>query len=288
MKRGIRLVLAVWWMATMAPAGAQALPIDADVAQEIAMVRSHVVGSMRLTGRLTVASDGAVTAYRLDSPHKVPPEVQHHLTKYVPRWRVAAGDEGAGEHRFSVRVMAIPQLPGQYALSLAAASITEASTPGADIAFEGRVSKPRYPRSHGPRKTSGTVYMLVKVARDGTVMDLMAEQVNLDLVGTRADVAQAHADFAATTAAAARRWVFRYPTSGPFADHPFVSVRVPVMYRGDRRLEYGEWEYYIPGPHRMPPWLREEDITLGAGTPDVPQLLGVGPRILAPLEPPAG
>lgn len=251
-------------------------------------VRNQVVGSMRLTGTLVIGVDGAITAYAIDHSEKVPPEVLRHVARYVPRWRVIKSG-GAGNKRFSVRVMATPRGDGYFALSLVGASIVEKQRPEEEMSFDRPRKRPSYPHSLRGIGVSGTVYVVVKVGRDGDVEDFVTEQVNLNLVGTSAEVAKAQADFAAHTAAAVRQWKFRWPKAGPNTSQPYLVARVPVDYILNQRLGYAEWEYYVPGPRRTAPWVRQADgMALGAGEAGVPQVLGMGPRIETSLEPPAG
>lgn len=251
-------------------------------------MRNQVVGSMRLTGTLVVGVDGAITAYAIDHSEKVPPEVLRHVARYVPRWRVIESG-GAGNKRFSVRVMATPRGDGYFALSLVGESIMEKQRPEEAITIDRPRKRPSYPHSLARIGVSGTVYVVVKVGRDGEVEDFVTEQVNLNLVGTPAEVVKAQADFAAHTAAAVRQWKFRWPEAGPNASQPYLSVRVPVDYILNKRLGYAEWEYYVPGPRRTASWVQQEDgLALGAGEAGVPQILDMGPRIETSLEPPAG
>lgn len=251
-------------------------------------LRNQVVGSMRLTGTLVVGADGAITAYAIDHADKVPREVLQHLARYVPRWRVVKSDNSAGNKRFGVRVMGTPRGDGLFALSLVGASIIEKQRPEEEIIVDRRLKRPSYPRSLAQIGVSGTVYVVVKVRRDGEVEDLVTEQVNLNFVGSPAEVVQARADFAGHTAAAARQWKFRFPKVGPYARQPYLVVRVPVQYIIER-FEYAQWEYYVPGPRRAVPWVQVEDgMALGAGEAGVPQVLGMGPRMETSLEPPAG
>lgn len=258
-------------------------------ADEASEMRKQVVGTMLLTGRLVVAADGAITAHAIDQSGKVPPEVLRHVARYIPRWRVTRTGGGAGEKRFSVRVMAAPRGDGNFALSLVGASIVKNWNTEETIAIDGRLKRPDYPRSHGRAGVTGTVYVLVRLGRDGKVEDLITEQVNLNLVGAPAEVAQARADFAAHTAAAARQWKFRLPKLGSLAGKPFLVARVPVVYSlGRQAPDYGEWEYYVPGPRRVAPWVEWDDMMIAAGEAGVPQLLGEEPLLETPLEPPSG
>ena len=283
MKHGRRwgLVLATGMLFAAGLTSAQP-PIEADV------LRNLVVGSMRLTGTLAVGPDGAVTGYAIDHSEKVPPEVLRHVARYVPRWRIVKSGAG-GNRRFAVRIMATPRGDGIFALSLAGASITQKQSPEENIVTDGRLKIPDYPRSLARIGVSGTVYVVVKVSLDGEVQDLVVEQVNLNFVGPPAEVARARADFAGHTAAAARQWRFRVPRAAASADQSYFAVRVPVDYKiKGLAAAYAEWEYYVPGPRRAAPWMRADDVALGAGEPGVPQVLGMGPHIETSLEPPAG
>lgn len=285
MKRGDwwGLVLAIGMFAVAGLASAQ----EPTGVAEMGDLRNQVVGSMRLTGTLAVGADGTITGYAIDHSKKVPPEVLRHVARYVPRWRVVKKDGGAGNKRFSVRVMATPRGDGYFALSLIGASIMEKQRPEEEIVADGRLKRPSYPRSLGQIGVSGTVYVAVKVRRDGEVEDLVTEQVNLNFVGSPAEVAKARADFAGHTAAAARQWKFRFPEAGPYAGQPYLVVRVPVQYIM-KQFDYAQWEYYVPGPRRLVPWVQEDGMALGAGEAGVPQVLGMGPRMETSLEPPAG
>lgn len=279
--RGLALAIGMFAVAGLASAQEPAVVAEADD------LRNQVVGSMRLTGTLAVGADGTITGYAIDHSKKVPPEVLRHVARYVPRWRVVKKDGGAGNKRFSVRVMATPRGDGYFALSLIGASIMEKQRPEEAVAADGRLRRPQYPRSLGHIGVSGTVYVAAKVGRDGKVEDLVTEQVNLNFVGTPAEVAKARADFAAHTAAAVRQWKFRLPKVGPYAGQPYLVVRVPMAYV-IKWPSYAEWEYYVPGPRRAVPWVQEDGMALGAGEAGVPQVLGMGPRMETSLEPPAG
>jgi hypothetical protein len=250
-------------------------------------LRKQVVGSMRLTGTLAVGPGGAVAGHVIDHSEKVPPEVLRHVARYVPRWRVVKSG-AAGNKRFAVRVMATPRGDGNFALSLAGASISEKQDPAEMVVADGRWKRPDYPRSLGRIGVSGTVYVVMKVGRDGKVQDLVAEQVNLNLVGTPSEVARARADFAGHTAAAARQWKFRIPRTATYTDLPYLLVRVPVAYQLNGQGAYAEWEYYVPGPRRVASWMQDDGMALGAGEAGAPQVLGMGPRIEGTLEPTSG
>lgn len=277
------------WAGAGAGAGALAQPLDstsADVGEHARKsMREQVVGAMVLTGTLVVADDGTVTAHAIDRTAEVPPEVLRHIGRHIPHWRVRSADGMPDEMHFSVRVVALPQGSGHHVLSLAGASIRMAPDRDREPTVAGRLKRPEYPRSHVANGIGGEVVMIVKLGPDGSVQDLVAEQVNLDVVGPVDEVAQVRADFAAHTAAAARLWKFRMPIKGPLANEPYLSVRVPVTYGTKPRPRYGQWMYYVPGPRQPIPWRKSDGMALSAHESDRVELVGVGPRLETALEP---
>ena len=255
-------------------------PAGHDVAAQAGNpMREQVVGAMVLTGTLVVSDDGTITAHAIDRVAEVPPEVLRHLGRSIPHWRVKGADGTHDELRFSVRVVALPQGSERHVLSVAGVSIRMARDRDQEPTVAGRLKRPEYPRSHVAKGIGGEVVMIVKLDRNGSVEDLVAEQVNLDVVGPADEVAQIRADFAAQTAAAARRWKFRMPVKGPLADAPHLSVRVPVTYDTKPRPGYGQWMYYVPGPRHPMPWMKIDGLAFGAHEADSLELVGVGPRI---------
>ena len=240
---------------------------------------------MVLTGTLVVSDDGTITAYAIDRAAEVPAEVLRHIGRSIPDWRVKGADGMPEKVGFSVRVVALPHGSGRHVLSLAGASIRTARDRDQEPTVAGRLKRPEYPRSHVAKGISGEVVMIVKLGRDGGVEDLVAEQVNLDVVGPADEVAQIRADFSAHTAAAARRWKFRMPVKGPLADEPYLSVRVPVTYDTKPRPGYGQWMYYVPGPRRPMPWTTMDGLALGAHESNSLELVGLGPWLETPMEP---
>lgn len=103
----------------------------------------------------------------------------------------------------------------------------------------------------------GTVYLLIKVGRDGKVEDVMAEQVDLRTAVTPMQMEQMRKWLTQPAVTAARGWEFIPPARGEDAGRPFWSVRVSVDYWFDPDAGKGHesrWEACIPGPRQRPPW----------------------------------
>jgi hypothetical protein len=150
---------------------------------------------------------------------------------------------------------------------------------------------PRYPENAYRAGVSGTVYLILKVGRDGSVQDAVAEQVNLRVVAPEADMRTFRNIFAKSALSAARKWTFRPPTEGEYVAEPYWTIRVPVSYSFENHSkegDYGRWVSYVPGPRERAPWVTDKD---RAGfSPDSLVEGGVymasekGPRLLTPLQ----
>src|SRR5690606_37388169 len=105
----------------------------------------------------------------------------------------------------------------------------------------------------------GVVYVVVRVDRSGRVQDAVAELVNLRILGSEREMEQARELLAKSALVAARKWTFKPPTRGEWADQERWSARVPVDYRfaDDGKPRYGQWESYVPGPRNPIPWEME-------------------------------
>ena len=133
------------------------------------------------------------------------------------------------------------------------------------------------------------MYLVLRVGRDGTVQEVVAEQVNLRVLASEREMAVFRDLLARPAMMTARKWQFDFPTRGEDADKPFMSVRVPVDFvMPDRSSEKaGEWNAYVPGPRQPVPWrdwnadFQAPDALASGGVyPDRP----TGPRLLTGLD----
>lgn len=242
------------WAATASAAG----PVAA---------RKQVEISMLVTGFVVIERDGSVGELEIDQREKLPKDVVRLVDGAGKVWNfeppMVDGKSVRGRARMSVRVVANKIETNLYKLSLRSGHFgLEALTPEelqqrADAIKSVSMRPPAYPRLALESGYQGTVYLILKVGRDGAVLDAMAEQINLRTVGSAAEMERMRSIFAGSALKAARSWTFVPPTTGENASAEFWSVRVPVDYafHGTNLPKYGEWQAYIPGPQQPIPWL---------------------------------
>ena len=128
-----------------------------------------------------------------------------------------------------------------------------------DSITQKRMPPPRYPEEAFRNGGQGDVLLLVKVARDGTVADVIAEQVNMTVVAPERTMARMRDIFAKASISAARKWTFSPPTTGEDSTRDSWTVRVPVTFAlnnsdNGQPERYGRWRAFIPGPRQAAPW----------------------------------
>ena len=189
----------------------------------------------------------------------------------------------------SLRLVATQNGQGGMAVSIRSAHFGEVGEDAEGTSVRSaNLRPPAYPSAALFRGGTGTVYLLVKVGRDGRVEDVAAEQVNLTVVGPAREMERIRGALARASLEAARRWRFTPPTAGEAAARSHWVVRVPVEFYIDRQrtVPYGEWAAYHPGPYTPPAWAQPtpagfspDALLAGAVTPEVSRF-----RLLTPLE----
>lgn len=268
---GVSLLLLV--MASNAPA------------QTRAGLLKEAEASMLLTGRIDVAADGSVTGYSIDRHEEVPPEVLAHIERNVPRWQVhPATRDGvpvASSSRFSMRLVARRGDARDFTFNIAGVHIrdgrAELRHPG------GSMAPPAYPLRVAKAGGTGTVYLLLKVGRDGRVIDSHVERFNLSVLAQRPTANMIEGELSRAALRAASTWSLNPGVVEPGADH--VVIRVPVDFTLDDRQAYGAWSMYIPGAYTRAPWAREDEDGNDALMPGSAVLAGSGLRLASALEP---
>lgn len=269
-----------------------AMPVVALAAggKEKQAAQRAVENSMLVTGTIDIDVGGGVTGYHLDQPDELPAPVKELVAKAVPALRfeppLVDGKPTAGRAKMGLRIVARQLANGNYGLRVASTSFgNEKGVPGEEVTSR-RLTPPKYPAEAYSWNMSGTVYLLLKIGRDGQVQDVATEQVNLTAIGSESEMARARKLLADASTSTARRWRFEVPTRGPAAADPYWKVRVPVSFsfKGRKAVAYGQWDAYVPGPRTRPAWADDKDAeqspdALIAGTV---QQLGSGPRLLTP------
>lgn len=260
-------------------------------------VRKRVQASMLVTGALEVAADGSVAQYTLDHPEKLPDAVKGLLAKSIPAWRFKPvemdGKPVAARAPMSLRVVARPLGDNEFSLGVAGAWFGDGAAHQSDasartVSYKSR-HRPGYPVDAVDSRVSGTVYVLLKIGRDGRVADAEAEQVDLRVVASDNELAVWRHVLAGAALSALKRDTFNLPSAGPEADKPYWVARIPVTFNlnvpGTPSVSYGQWQAYVPGPAHEPAWAAEHQL---AGSPDaVPEggvlLAEQTLRLLTPL-----
>jgi hypothetical protein len=261
-----------------------------------AAVRKRVQASMLLTGTIVVAPDGSVSSYAIDKAEKLPPMVTGLIAESIPRWKfeptLLDGKPVAAKAKMSVRFVAKPVGDDKYSVGISGTQFGQ-NVPGESITYKDRVA-PTYPREAARSRVSGTVYLLLRVGRQGQVEEAVAEQVNLVVVDNDEEMERWRKMLANSALVAARRWTFNLPTSGGHMNDEYWVARVPVtyglLYGGLRGADdYGKWQPYVPGPQQPVPWI--DDPRLLSGSADALPDEGLHPlekNGLRLITPPSG
>lgn len=261
-------------------------------AQGRGAVRKAIENSMVVTGSVDIEPDGSVSAHVIDRPEKLPQGVRDLVSAQVPGFRfepvLVEGKAVRARTKMRLRVIARQVGDGQYGVGIGSANFgSEKPIPGEEITPV-QMRAPSYPPAAYTANVSGTVFVFLKVGRDGKVLDAVAGQTNLTAVGTEQQMRDARRVLEQASVSTARRWRFAVPTTGAEAGRDYWTVRVPVdfMFHGAAEPPYGKWAAYVPGPRTLVPWLSAED---NRANPDAqlagaPQLVGSGPKLLTPLQ----
>lgn len=263
-------------------------------AQGPAGVRKQVEASMRVTGAIHIAADGSVEHVQLDTPDRLPKGISGFVESNMASWRFEPVLVDGVPRRALTKVSALLVGKtiggGQMSVSIRGADFSDDTVVPATQQITGRqLRPPAFPMSAAEEGVQGTVYLLVKVERDGTVGDVSTEQVNLRFVASAPQMDRHRDRFARVAMAAARNWTFAPPTEGEQAAQPYWIVRVPVDFTFSGPLPYGKWQVYVPGPRTRPGWAPDEEAP--GFSPDALAEGSIhmaggnrGPKLLTPLD----
>jgi hypothetical protein len=255
-------------------------------------VRRQVEASMLVTGSVDIEQDGSVGGHAFDKAEALPKGLVDLVDQAIKTWRFepvkADGKAIAARSRFSLRVVGKQAEDGGYTLRIAGVHFGKGNADDSIPHRRGRLAAPRYPEQAAYRGVGGTVYLVLRIGRDGSVEDVIAQQVNLRVAASPKDMEYFRKQFADTCIATARRWRFDPPTQGEAATASSWSVQIPVDFHAPDRppVSYGRWEAYVPGPRVPVPWRTSAEAD--RGSTDAIAAGGVysdsddGPRLLTP------
>jgi hypothetical protein len=291
MMKGVRTLaiaaaLGVVLAPTHAAAGSGASP---------ASVRKQIESSMVVSGQIDIEPDGSVSRLELDHEDQLPDGVIKLVRGNAMQWKFEPVERDGhlvkARAPMSLRVVAKKLDNGDYQVALRGVSFERYDAKDPTGLGTIKMEPPSYPSSAIRARAGGTVYLAVKVGRNGRVEEAVAEQVNLRIIAAEGDMRRLRKAFADSAIDAARQWSFRVPTQGPEAGRPFWNVRLPVSYAlsRDDPQPYGKWVAYVPGPRQPAPWLQAGK----NGESFLPDTLADGgvyladsqaPRLLTPLQ----
>lgn len=252
------------------------MPVDAGNGRGVAAVKKQAESSLQVSGTITVAPDGSVLSHTLDPKAPLGAELAGFVDRSVAAWRfkpvLVDGKPVTAKVPMHLRLVATQVGEGKVNVAIASTWFGNIDdVPATDHPRGIRRTPPRYPTDALAMGGKGVVYLIVQVGRDGKVLNVDAEQVNLRVAGTEGQMAQLRKAFTDASTRAARGWQFAAPTTGEAAGKESWLVRVPVEFvlsgPGGRPPKDGEWDTYIPGPRNYGmPWAG--DSLKAAGSPD--------------------
>lgn len=256
-------------------------------------IRKQAELSLTVTGTIDIDPAGDVVGYALDDQEKLPKGIVEMAARQAPHWKfepVPLQANAYSRSRMTLVFIARKLDGGRYEISTRSASFENPSQQ-ARVSLDPKSRRlPEYPFvAMRGAEVSGTVYLVLRYDREGAIVDLDVEQVNLRVIGSEAQMAQWRTALARASTDAAKHWRLLVPPGDIPEGERYGIGRAPVsfMFEGERPARYGQWEAYIPGPRSVIPWW---DSTTMAATP--PEALApgafhggtTGRRLLTPLD----
>lgn len=235
--------------------------------------------SMVLEGEIEVDAQGLVQGYTLDKSEKLTARLREFVDANIQRWRfeptLVDGKPTAVRNSMGLLLILAAQDDGNFRIELRETNFHPVKAEaGADTGVEWLSTKPPvYPRQAAEAGVEADVYLALRIGRDGSVLDVAVEQVNMKSMTPVDDRSRWRRIFAANASARAREWTFRPPSRGEDAGNESWTVRVPVNYMLGQENEYGVWVPYFPGARQPVPWLADENL----GSPEALAAGGVYP-----------
>jgi hypothetical protein len=259
--------------------------------QTVTATRKQVELSMVVTGTVDIDVDGRVEHYALDNPAKLPPAVVQLVSTNLPTWKfapeLANGKPVALHSNMSLRFVAKPNGDGNYTIGIRSASFFDGSDEESRMSVVKQPSRDTLRNALRMAAATGEVYLALKIGPDGKMMDGIAQQVNLTMVGTSEQMRRARKYLGQGALDFARHCAYSVPTKGRGAGKPYIGILPFRFSYGDRPLEdYGQWHAYVPGPIAEVPWQDPDTTRMGvdAAPNGAFTLEGTGPKLLTPLS----
>lgn len=238
----------------------------ADRGQSATEVRKQAESSLLVSGNIVIEPDGAISQVTVNHEDQLPEAVRAFVHESVAQWKFKPLQKDGKPTRatapMSARLVARKLDNRDFQIAIRGVSFNKYDAKDRQIVTSVQMDPPSYPESAYRRGVQGTVYLIAKVGRDGSVQDAFAEQVNLGVYAREGQMRMFREILSKSALDAARHWKFQPPLTGRYADAAFWTVRVPIAYRLDRNEKspaYGHWDTYIPGPRMSVPWATGQD-----------------------------
>jgi len=258
-------------------------------------VREQAEASMVLTGEIDIGTEGQVEAFRLDKRAQVDESIVTFVENAVKTWRFAPvlvnGQAVKARTPATIRLGAKNNPDGTGLITLLAANFETYDETSTDNVTKVKMTPPVYPEDVFNARGRGDVLLLIQVGRDGKVLDVATEQVNLRVIANEANMRKMRDKLARVSMGAARKWTFKAPSTGDQKDEASWTIRVPVRFSFSDEVErYGRWDAYIPGPHQQAPWRSDKALSADANADLLPaggvfmaDAASKAPKLLTPL-----
>lgn len=221
--------------------------------------RKSVEASMLVTGTILVGPQGQVQEFAIDQSEKIERGVLNLVNGNIETWTFEPpsinGVKIAMRNKMSMLVIGKKLENGDFAFRLGGVNFAPIEEEEGTSVHSKKLTPPRYPVGAARAGIEATVYLIVKIGRDGRVEDAAAEQVNLQYLGNENTMRIARELFTDSSIKAAKEWVFTPPVKGEDADDAYWTARVPVDFKMDAwKPKYGKWQAYVPGPRQEVRW----------------------------------
>lgn len=267
--------------------------------------RRQLEHSLLVKGEIETDAQGEVSSVTVEKPEKFPPGLVDYVTQQASRWKfepvLVDGKPMRARSAMSLLVVATKLPDKQVSIGIRNASFGRQMPRQGEYVSPLDMKAPVYPRGLAAKGVSGTVYVLLKIGRDGSVQDAAVEKVNLRVLAKEHVMESWRAALSESALETLRTWRFAIPASGRHADDQAWLVWAPVdfgLYNDNgKRVDangnlttdsYGKWKTYVRGPSQPIRWLLEDrpgfssDSLEGGGVYMAED--DKGPKLLTPLD----
>lgn len=233
---------------------------------------------MLVKGSIEISAAGQVLRHTLDQPERLPEPVRRFADSLIPTLRfdpVETPDQTPTRSQMRLYFVAADNGNGGYAIRLRDAWFDSEKASDTVVALPRSAGRMQPPRGPLPMPMTATVYLALKVDRQGTVADIDVSHVDFGVSGPERLMKQWRRTLGDLVTDFVKKARFAIPTTGPDADREYWTglYAFPISITGDddppkNGSDYGRWQTFVPGPRKEIPWLD-------------PQAAGAGKALLA-------